>query len=188
MNILFALSQLEVTGAEVYAAAIGNQLSDREHTVYYVSDTFSKKVFGDVFSLRFNKRSLFRRVWHVIYLIYLIKRYRVQIVHAHSRASGWSSYIACKLTNTAMVTTVHGRQPVHGSRKKFHALGTKAIAVCENVADQIYSELGVPKSMIEVIRNGVSAEEFSPIKRPNNDRKVITIIGSLSGPKGELLL
>jgi len=187
MNILFALSQLEVTGAEVYAAAIGNQLSDREHTVYYVSDTFSKKVFGDVFSLRFNKRSLFRRVWHVIYLIYLIKRYRVQIVHAHSRASGWSSYIACKLTNTAMVTTVHGRQPVHGSRKKFHALGTKAIAVCENVADQIYSELGVPKSMIEVIRNGVSAEEFSPIKRPNNDRKVITIIGRLSGPKGELL-
>ncbi len=187
MNILFALSQLEVTGAEVYAATVGNQLSGRGHRMFYISDTFTKEVSGNVFTLRFNKRNLFRRVWHISYLVYLIKRYRIQIVHAHSRASGWSSYVACKLTNTPMITTVHGRQPVHRSRKKFHALGTKAIAVCENVAEQIISDLGVPKSIVEVLRNGVSADDFPPREVPNNRKKIITIIGRLSGPKGDLL-
>lgn len=187
MNILFALSQLEVTGAEVYAATVGNQLSGRGHRMFYISDTLTKDVSGRVFTLRFNKRSLLRRVWHISYLVYLIKRHRIQIVHAHSRASGWSSYIACKLTNTPMVTTVHGRQPVHRSRKKFHAFGTRAIAVCENIAEQIISDLGVPESMVDVLRNGVSTDVFFPREKPDNRKKVITIIGRLSGPKGDLL-
>ena len=123
MNILMALSQLEVTGAEVYATQVGDRLTQRGHQVCYVSDTLSCPHQGKHFRLRFNKRSLPRRVWHVLYLIHLILRYKIQLVHAHSRASGWSSYIACKLTNTPMVTSVHGRQPVHRSRKKFHALG-----------------------------------------------------------------
>ena len=34
-----ALSQLEVTGAEVYATTLGDELSARSHRVWYVSDT-----------------------------------------------------------------------------------------------------------------------------------------------------
>ena len=109
MNILMALSQLEVTGAEVYATTVGNELTRRGHQVCYVSDTLTKPTLGPVFKLRFNKRSILRRFWHVFYLIYLIKKHHIQLVHAHSRASGWSSYVACKLTGTPMITTVHGR-------------------------------------------------------------------------------
>ncbi|MGL6005192.1 glycosyltransferase, partial [Aeromonas sobria] len=112
MNILMALSQLEVTGAEVYATTVGNELTQRGHNVFYVSDTLTKPTLGPVFKLRFNKRNILRRFWHVFYLIYLIKKHHIQLVHAHSRASGWSSYVACKLTGTPMITTVHGRQPV----------------------------------------------------------------------------
>ena len=46
MNILMALSQLEVTGAEVYATSVGNQLTERGHSVYYVSDTLTKPHIG----------------------------------------------------------------------------------------------------------------------------------------------
>ncbi len=42
MNILMALSQLEVTGAEVYATTVGNELTQRGHNVFYVSDTLTK--------------------------------------------------------------------------------------------------------------------------------------------------
>ena len=121
MNILMALSQLEVTGAEVYATTIGDKLIEKGHQVFFVSDTLTKPTQGTFFKLRFNKRSIPRRFWHVAYLIWLIKKHNIQLVHAHSRASGWSSYIACKLTGTPMITTVHGRQPVHASRKAFHA-------------------------------------------------------------------
>ncbi|MFQ2126303.1 polysaccharide deacetylase family protein [Aeromonas jandaei] len=186
MNILMALSQLEVTGAEVYATTVGNELTRRGHNVFYVSDTLTKPTLGPVFKLRFNKRSILRRFWHVFYLIYLIKKHHIQLVHAHSRASGWSSYVACKLTGTPMITTVHGRQPVHASRKAFHALGFRAVAVCEDVARQIIDNLGVDPSIVQVLRNGIETDKFQPVPVPDNDKPVIAIIGRLSGPKGEL--
>lgn len=186
MNILMALSQLEVTGAEVYATTVGNELTRRGHNVFYVSDTLTKPTLGPVFKLRFNKRSILRRFWHVFYLIYLIKKHHIQLVHAHSRASGWSSYVACKLTGTPMITTVHGRQPVHASRKAFHALGYRAVAVCEDIAHQIVDNLGVDPAIVQVLRNGIETDKFQPAPAPGNPKPVIAIIGRLSGPKGEL--
>ncbi|BCL71531.1 hypothetical protein TUMSATVNIG1_34970 [Vibrio nigripulchritudo] len=186
MNILMALSQLEVTGAEVYATTVGDKLTELGHNVKYVSDTLTKPHKGEFFKLRFNKRSVFRRFWHVGYLIYLIKKHRIQLVHAHSRASSWSCHIACKLTNTPMVTTVHGRQPVHASRKRFHAMGDKALPVCEAIQKQLIDELEVPEAQLEVSRNGINTSEFQWVPAPQNTKPVITIIGRLSGPKGDL--
>lgn len=186
MNILMALSQLEVTGAEVYATTVGDELTRRGHQVHYVSDTLTKPHLGEFFKLRFNKRSVPRRFWHVGYLVYLIKKHRIQLVHAHSRASSWSCYVACKITGTPMITSVHGRQPVHSSRKKFHALGDKALAVCEAVREQLIASLGVAPELISLGRNGINTEQYQPCPAPNNAKPVISIIGRLTGPKGEL--
>ncbi|MDD2842201.1 MAG: polysaccharide deacetylase family protein [Tolumonas sp.] len=186
MNILMALSQLEVTGAEVYATTIGDKLIEKGHQVFFVSDTLTKPTQGTFFKLRFNKRSIPRRFWHVAYLIWLIKKHKIQLVHAHSRASGWSSYIACKLTGTPMITTVHGRQPVHASRKAFHALGYAAVAVCEDIEQQLIDSLGVPADQIHVIRNGIETKKFTAITPPHNDKPLIIIVGRLTGPKGNV--
>ena len=186
MNILMALSQLEVTGAEVYATTLGNKLTAKGHHVFYVSDTLTKPHQGLFFKLRFNKRSIFRRFYHVFYLIYLIKKYNIQLVHAHSRASSWSSHLACKLTKTAMVTSIHGRQPAHSSSKKFHAMGDKAVCVCEAIQTQIINELGVAEKHTVIGRNGIETEKFSITEVPNNSKKIIAIIGRLTGPKGDL--
>ncbi len=186
MNILMALSQLEVTGAEVYATTIGNELTKRGHCITYVSDTLTKPFQGDFFKLRFNKRSIPRRFWHVAYLIYLIKKHNIQLVHAHSRASSWSCHVACKITGTPMVTTVHGRQPVHASRKKFHAMGDKALPVCEAIKKQLIDDLNVPENMLQVSRNGIENDAFNWQIAPKNSKPVISIIGRLTGPKGEL--
>ncbi|MGR5146588.1 polysaccharide deacetylase family protein [Photobacterium alginatilyticum] len=186
MNILMALSQLEVTGAEVYATTIGDELTSRGHKVYYVSDTLTKPHQGPSFTLRFNKRNIPRRFWHVGYLVYLIKKHNIQLVHAHSRASSWSCHLACKLTGTPMVTTVHGRQPVHASRKKFHAMGNRALPVCEAIKEQLIKDLGVAENQLEVSRNGIETTRFNVCKPPKNPRPVITIVGRLTGPKGDL--
>lgn len=188
MNILMALSQLEVTGAEVYATSIGNVLASRGHKLFYISDTLTKEHQGAFFKLRFNKRSILRRFWHVGYLIYVIKKNKIQMVHAHSRASSWSCHLACKLTNTPMLTTVHGRQPVHASRKKFHAMGDQVLTVCQAIKEQLISDLEVPEAKIIVSHNGIETNLFKPSLNKNNiqDKKNISIIGRLTGPKGDL--
>ncbi len=179
-----ALSQLEVTGAEVYAATAGNELVRRGHSVFYVSDTISCKVQGRFTPLAFNKRGWPRRIWQIVKLIWLIKHHQVQLVHAHSRASGWACFIACKLTRTPMVTTVHGRQPVHASRKVFPAFGYKAVAICEDVRDQLITALDVPEDRVSVIRNGFDVDRLQQLS--GTVTNTITIIGRLTGPKGEL--
>lgn len=181
-----ALSQLEVTGAEVYATTVGNELTARGHNVHYVSDTLTKPFKGKYSRLRFNKRSIPRRFWHIAYLVYLIKKHKIQLAHAHSRASSWSCHIACKITGTPMVTTVHGRQPVHASRKKFHAMGDKALPVCEAIKEQLVRELGVSEQQLEVSRNGIETDKFTWLKAPENEKPIVTIIGRLTGPKGDL--
>ena len=186
MNILMALSQLEVTGAEVYATTLGNKLTERGHNLHYVSDTLTKTHSGSFHPLRFNKRSIPRRFWHVGYLVYLIKKHKIQLVHAHSRASSWSCHIACKLTGTPLVTTVHGRQPVHASRKRFHALGDKALPVCEAIKQQLITELDVPEHCLTVSRNGIETDIFTRQPAPSNPKPIISIVGRLTGPKGEL--
>ena len=141
MNILMALSQLEVTGAEVYAVNLANELIKRGNNVYIVSDTLTKKTEAEYFKIEFNKRKLLERIGHIKELLRIIKEKDIHVVHAHSRASSWSSGIACKIAGIPLITTTHGKQPVHMSRKIIKGFGDYSLAVCENVYEQMAEEL-----------------------------------------------
>ena len=72
MNILMALSQLEITGAEVYATTIADELIERGNKVYIVSDTLTTQTKAEYIKLEFNKRSLLKRIEHIKFLYKLI--------------------------------------------------------------------------------------------------------------------
>lgn len=161
MNILMALSQLEVTGAEVYAVNLANELIKRGNNVYIVSDTLTKPTEAEYFKIEFNKRKLSERIGHIKQLLKIIKEKDIHVVHAHSRASSWSSMIACMIAGIPLVTTTHGKQPVHLSRKLIKGFGNYSLAVCENVYKQMCEELGFNKNKAEVLRNPINCEEYS---------------------------
>lgn len=186
MNILMALSQLEVTGAEVYGVTLADELIKRGNKVYIVSDTLTKPTKAEYIKIEFNKRSLAQRIDQVKTLVKIIKENDIQVVHAHSRASSWSSAIACKITGIPLITTTHGRQPIHFSRKVIKGFGDFGITVCENIYNQLVESLGVKKEKLCVLRNPVSCEEYNFSDVPNGDKKVVSIIGRLSGPKGDV--
>ncbi|MCI7223061.1 polysaccharide deacetylase family protein [Fusobacterium sp.] len=185
MNILMALSQLEVTGAEVYATTIADELINRGNRVFIVSDTLSTKTKAEYTKLEFNKRNFVNRIKHIKFLYKFIKENDIQIVHAHSRASSWSCQVACKLAKIPLITTTHGKQPVHLSRKIIKGFGEHTIAVCENIKEHIVKDLGYKENKISVLRNPINfIEKERNIK--NNEKKIISIIGRLSGPKGDV--
>lgn len=186
MNILMALSQLEVTGAEVYGVTLADELIKRGNSVYIVSDTLTKPTKAEYFKIEFNKRSLGQRISQVKKLLKIIREKDIQVVHAHSRASSWSSAIACKIAGIPLITTTHGRQPIHFSRKVIKGFGDFGITVCENIYDQLVECLGVSKNKLKTLRNPVSCEEYSFSPMPETDKKIVSIIGRLSGPKGEV--
>ncbi|MEX6519012.1 polysaccharide deacetylase family protein [Fusobacterium animalis] len=185
MNILMALSQLEITGAEVYATTIADELIKRGNKVYIVSDTLTTPTKAEYIKLEFNKRSLLKRIEHIKFLYKLIKEKDIQIVHAHSRASSWSCQIACKLAGIPLITTTHGRQPIHFSRKLIKAFGDHSIAVCENIKKHMVNDIGFSENKISVILNPVNYKKLD-LEKKVNDKKVISIVGRLSGPKGDV--
>lgn len=202
MNILMALSQREITGAEVYAATLTEQLMKRGHKVVIVSDTLTVKSDALFIPLAFNERSLADRFSHVRTLCRIIKEHDIQVVHAHSRASAWSCAIACKLCRIPLITTTHGRQPVHLSRKINKSFGVKSICVCENIRTQICNDLGYAQKNTILLRNPVDASAFNftpkstsehegdnALKSNNQDGKheiLVALVGRLSGPKGDV--
>lgn len=202
MNILMALSQREITGAEVYAATLTEQLMKRGHKVVIVSDTLTVKSDALFIPLSFNERSLADRFSHVRTLCRIIKEHDIQVVHAHSRASAWSCAIACKLCRIPLITTTHGRQPVHLSRKINKSFGVKSICVCENIRTQICNDLGYAQKNTILLRNPVDATAFNftpkstsehegdnALKSNNQDDKheiLVALVGRLSGPKGDV--
>lgn len=187
MNILMALSQLEVTGAEVYGVTLADELINRGNKVMIVSDTLTKKCKAEYIKLEFNKRGLGNRINQVKTLLKIIRENDIQVVHAHSRASSWSSAIACKIARIPLVTSTHGRQPVHLSRKIFKAFGDLTIPVCENIQTHLINDLGVNPDRSIVLRNPIDTSLYSfEFNENKKDKKIISIIGRLSGPKGDV--
>ncbi len=189
MNILMALSQLEVTGAEVYGVTLSDELIKRGNKVVIVSDTLTKECQAEYIKIEFNKRGLGQRIKQVQQLLTIIREKDIQVVHAHSRASSWSCEIACKIAGIPLITTTHGRQPVHLSRKIFKAFGNETITVCENIKKHLINELGVAENRIRVLRNPIEVEKYPfCYSKEKKEERIVSIIGRLSGPKGDTAL
>ena len=185
MNILFALSQIEVTGAEVFAVTLADKLIEKGHSVFIVSDTLTKKTKAEYHSLRLANRKLPNRMKNVIALNKFIYSKKIDIVVANSRAAAWISTISCKMCNIPLITIIHGRQATFLSRKVFRGFGSYTFTVCEKLQDQILNFFKIPPYRVEILRNPFDLSVIKPVNN-ENEIKIITLIGRLSGPKGEL--
>ncbi|MBA4407386.1 polysaccharide deacetylase [bacterium] len=184
MNILMTLSQLEVTGAEVYALSLADKFIERGHKVFIISDTLTKKTKAKYISLPLTKRNLLYRIKNSVSLYRFIKENNIHIVNAHSRASAWVSNVACKFAKVPLVVFIHGRQSTFLSRRLFHGFGNYTIAICEKLSQQLLDVFKVSPDKVEVIRNGFSLPEIE--KKMAGNQKTIAFVTRLSGPKKDL--
>ncbi len=185
MNILMTLSQLEVTGAEVFAVSIADELISRGHKVFIISDTLTKKTQAKYISAPISKRTFLYRIKNVLFLRKFIRENNIHIVNAHSRASAWVSSLACKLSKIPLIVFIHGRQATFLSRKIFHAYGNYTLPICEKLEEQLKDVFKVDSNKMEVFRNCFDLDIIKPSKE-NSKQKTVSLITRLSGPKGDL--
>ncbi len=188
MNILHVLSQFEVTGAETLAATIADRQIAAGHSVTIVSDTFHTDTHADVLSLPIGKRDILQRIRNIASLRSLILERSIHLVHAHSRAASWVSFFATRGTSVPLVSMIHGKQHIHFSSKHSKIFGEKLVAVCEALGEHLQRDLGYASRDISVIRNGIDLGFWHPlpVAASARQKKVIALVGRLSGPKGEV--
>ncbi len=96
----------------------------------------------------------------------LIRREKVSLVHARSRAPAWSALWAARVTDTAFVTTYHGVYNARSSLKRGYnavmAKGDLVIANSEFTRAHLLAEHQVDPDKVVAIPRGVDLSRFNP--------------------------
>jgi hypothetical protein len=146
-----------VTGSETSTAALIQGQVKAGHQVFIAAGSFNQPTRAKFIPVPIYDRGFFRRLSNIRSLVKIIRREKIDVVHAHSRAASWVCHWACRLTRTAYLSTLHGRQHLHLSNRRHNVYGPRVIAVCENIREQMLGETSVfqPEQLV-VIRNGLN--------------------------------
>jgi len=191
VNIAHLLSQNQLTGAEVYACQLISEQKASQHKVLQISNGFFFPSLAEQIQLNVETRNGLD-FWNSVFkLRKILKQHQIHVVHSHSRAAAKLAYWATRLTSTAHVSSIHGRQHVSFSKKIINHYGQYQIPVCENIQKQLVNEFNYAESKVKLLRNGVDLKKFffkkSELNIPVQILR-IAIIGRLSGPKKDRTL
>lgn len=96
----------------------------------------------------------------------LIGRWKVDLVHARSRAPAWSAFWATERTGTPLITTFHGTYNVQNAfKRQYNAVMTKGrrvIAISDFISEHMLAEYGADMRRVRVIPRGVDIRSFDP--------------------------
>src|SRR3954451_1292332 len=136
-------------------------------------------------------------------LIEIVRRNRIDIVHARSRAPAWSAWSAARATRRLFVTTFHNAYPADLPLKHRYnsimARGERVIAISQFVGEHAARTYGVGADRLRVIPRGVDLAQFDPERvagervialarqlRVPDDAAVVILPGRLTRWKGGL--
>ncbi|HEY4473040.1 MAG TPA: glycosyltransferase family 4 protein [Stellaceae bacterium] len=96
----------------------------------------------------------------------LIRRCRIDIVHARSRAPAWSALAAARATGRRFVTTFHNAYdadlPLKHRYNTVMARGDRVIAISHFVAEHVAKVYGIGPDRLRTIPRGVDLARFDP--------------------------
>ena len=106
-------------------------------------------------------------------LVQIVRRCKIDIVHARSRAPAWSAWSAAHATRRRFVTTFHNAYDTDLPLKHWYnsvmARGERVIAISQFVAEHAAQIYGVGPDRLRVIPRGVDIAAFDP-RRVNGER------------------
>jgi glycosyltransferase involved in cell wall biosynthesis len=101
-------------------------------------------------------------------LIDIIRRQKIDIVHARSRAPAWSAWSAARATRRRFVTTFHSAYDIDLPLKRWYnsvmARGERVIAISQFVAEHAATVYGIGADRLRTIPRGVDLARFDPHK------------------------
>ena len=192
MNVLQVLPELNVGGVETGTLDLAKYLVRLGHKAVVVSagGTMVKELTASGaihYQLPVDNKSFLNMLRTVPQLVAIIKKEKIDIVHARSRVPAWVSYLACRRTSAVFITTCHGYYTRHPFS---YVMGwAKRVIVLSNViARHMIDDFGVPHDRIRLIPRSVDLEKFKyRPPDPKRDRDfTVGIIGRLTPLKGHV--
>lgn len=202
LTVLLTLMALDAGGAETHAITLAQQLKKRGVRVIMASH--GGKLTAELdrsgiehFILPLDRKLPSSLVHSVKGLSGIVKKYGVNIIHAHARIPAWVSQWVTYLTGCPYITTSHGIYSTSWGMGFLTTWGRRIIAVSEDVKYHLINNFKVDAGKICVIPNGIDLERFNPRVDSTSvaqelgigpeDYKIV-YISRLMGARGEIAL
>ncbi len=172
MKILQVIPRLGIGGIERETVEICENLSALGVSCHIaaaagvVSENFDFAKSG----IKFHEMNLrganpFLMFFNIFRLVHLIKKEKIDIIHARSKSPAWSAYFASKITSIPFVTTVHvAYDNSNFFKKKFNEIMTKGevvIAISKFIADYLQKEFNLTQENgVRLIERGIDTEFY----------------------------
>lgn len=192
MNILQILPELNVGGVETGTVDLARNLVKLGHKAVVVSNggklVEALEQSGAIhYQLPVHKKSIFTIVKMVGPLSEIIRKEKIDIVHARSRMPAWVAYFASRRTRTVFITTCHGYYSKH-LFSRIMGWAKRVIVLSNIIARHMIDDFGVPYERIRLVARSVDVERFQ-FTSPEKKRKAqfnIGVIARLTPIKGHL--
>ncbi|MDE2027363.1 MAG: GT4 family glycosyltransferase PelF, partial [Candidatus Omnitrophica bacterium] len=118
-------------------------------------------------------------------LVAIIKKEKIDIVHARSRVPAWIAFFACRRTEAHFITTCHGYYSSHFFSRVM-GWGKLVIAISEVVGRHMVQDFKTPAENIRVIPRSVDLEKFNAARPLPSHKKTynVVMIGRITPLKG----
>ena len=173
LNVLQVIPKLGYGGAETGCYDIAHFLSENDCGSFLATSggellKFIKKDKVKLIRLPVHSKNPILILFNALILSFYIIFFKINIVHARSRAPAWSCYFASLLTRRVFVTTFHGTYNFKGKIKKFYnsiMLRAKLTIAGSNFIfghiNENYNEYLSKEKKLRVIFRGINVDYFN---------------------------
>ena len=173
INVLQVIPKLGYGGAETGCYDIAHFLPENECGSFVATSggellKFVKRDKVKIFRLPVHSKNPLLIIFNTLALTLYIIFFKINIVHARSRAPAWSCYFACLLTRRVFVTTFHGTYNFKSNFKKFYnsiMLRAKLTIAGSNFIfehiNENYSEYLKKEKKLRVIYRGINVDYYN---------------------------
>lgn len=137
------------------------------------------------YTLPVRKKNIFLMLNAARRLADIIRKEKIDIVHARSRVPVWVAFFACRKTKAALVTTCHGYYSTHVFSWAM-GWGKRVIAISEVIGRHMVQDFHVPPDVVRVIPRSVDLSRFQIARaaKAAGEPRVVTMIGRITPLKG----
>ncbi len=192
MNILQILPQLNVGGVETGTVDLAKYLVKNGHGCVVISG--GGELVRELenrgirhYTLPVDSKAFWVMLKAAGKVAEIIRREKIDIVHARSRVPAWVGFMATRRANAVLLTTAHG----HYSRHIFSYMmgqGKYTIVPSSVIGKHMMEDFGVPYENIRLIPRSVDLERyaFRGLKERGGKEFVVGVIGRITPIKGQI--
>ncbi len=174
LNVLQVIPKLGYGGAETGCYDIAHFLSENDCGSFLATSggeliKFIKKDKVRLIRIPVHSKNPILILFNTLVLVIYIFLFKINIIHARSRAPAWSCYFASLITRRSFVTTFHGTYNFKSNIKKFYnsiMLRAKLTIAGSNFIfshiNENYGEYLSKEKKLRVIFRGINVDYFNP--------------------------